>query len=107
MTKHITFKFFALLLVGLLCLPTILKLQHSFEHHEHKVCLDDSTTHIHTVDLDCDFHKFQLNHHFTLTEQTFESLPETTPFQNNFKSYSFLKNHQHLYFSLRAPPAFI
>lgn len=107
--KHIAFKILTLVVIGALFAPTAVKLNHIFEHHEHiNVCCSKSaSTHIHKTDFDCDFQKFPLNHFFTLPTQTFTYLNVLASNKIPAKTYNFLVNHQHLSFSLRAPPTII
>jgi hypothetical protein len=51
------------MLVLAVLLPSAVKLTHAFNHHTHEVCESDneSVTHFHESDLDCDFYKFKLN----------------------------------------------
>lgn len=102
--RNITFSFIAVLLVGLITLPSILKLKHAiFEHHTF-VCVEKGKLHIHEVELDCDYHKFSLTHYYTLGQQefaTFTTLPRTEKIIN---LYNFLSKYQILHFSRRGPP---
>lgn len=50
----------ALLIIAVL-LPAAVKLNHFVETHQHIVCLGQSDSHIHELDLDCQFYKFKLN----------------------------------------------
>lgn len=97
----------SLFLVFALLLPAALKAVHVFEHHHHKVCNGDTTTHFHQVDLDCEFQKFQLNHSFTFSPQSIKLFsPEEAPLKN-VSQYFFVSEYQRLPFSLRGPPALI
>lgn len=105
--QHIIFRLFAILIVALLFTPTAVKFAHTFEHHEHVVCIGDDSTHIHQVDLDCEFQKFNLNNHF-LTSTNYEGLLESSFFHKLPPlTYKFLNNHQPLSFSLRGPPVLV
>ncbi|NMH89414.1 hypothetical protein [Flavivirga algicola] len=107
--QHITFKITTLLLVAVLLVPTAVKFAHILSHHEHEheVCLGEQTTHLHEIDLDCEFYKFQLNNHFLLVTD-YDSCLYTLP---NHKvlplTYKFLNNYRQLSFSLRGPPVLI
>lgn len=105
--QHIAFRLFALLLVASLFTPSALKFAHIFEHHEHVVCIGDDSTHIHQVDLECEFHKFQLNKHFLSTSEI-DNWLETPNYQEvSILKYKFLNNHRPLSFSLRGPPVLV
>ena len=58
--KHIISKCIVILLSIVLVIPLIVKLNHVFENHEHEVCTNSQTTHLHKLDLDCEFYKFKL-----------------------------------------------
>lgn len=105
--EHIVFKLLAFLLVLMVCVPSVIKLAHVFEHHKHEVCKGGETTHIHKVDLDCEFQKFNLttNYLFTLHHTTFFEATLNSKLQ--FLTYKFLNNHQRLSFSLRGPPVLV
>lgn len=84
-----------------------MKLAHIFEHHEHIVCTGEDATHIHQVDLDCDFQDFQLNNNL-IPPKTYSNIifplqkDEITPL-----TYKFHYKHRHLSFSLRGPPILV
>ncbi|MFL1013202.1 hypothetical protein [Flavisericum labens] len=105
--KHIIFRAFALFVVAILMLPASVKVIHIFEHHEHKVCNGDSSTHFHQVDLDCEFQKFQLNHNFNLPDQHIEIFSCQEISLKSVSQYFFISEYQRLPFSLRGPPALI
>ena len=104
---HIAFNFLTILLVLMLLVPSAVKLAHVFEHHQHEVCQDENSTHIHQVDLDCDFQKFQINNNFTLSQITFEVFQLNEHSTVIESQYRFLSKYQSLHFSLRGPPAFV
>ena len=105
--EHIAFKFITLALVISIVIPSIVKFSHVFTHHEHKVCLGEKSTHIHKVDLDCDFHKFKLNNSY-YTSFEYQNLFCVTPYYKvSILTYKFLNKHQPLSFSLRGPPTLV
>jgi hypothetical protein len=90
-------------LIVFLAIPMVVKLLHA-SHHLSVSCDRTFKSHIHAKELDCDFHKFNISHHF---------------YDTNFKDYFvapfFLRNdfsHRYRFtpeldsplFSLRAPP---
>ncbi|WP_052415074.1 hypothetical protein [Jejuia pallidilutea] len=105
--KHIAFRIFAIVLVTALFAPSAAKFVHAFTHHKHKVCATPGKTHIHQVDLDCEFYKFQLNKHFLLPEEHHNWLDITQYFRIYPLTYKFLHNHRTLSFSLRGPPVLV
>ncbi len=105
--QHILLRGFVLFLAMAILLPTAVKLAHAFNHHEHVVCLGDSSTHIHKVDLDCEFHKFQLSNHFLLPNESYNWSPVTNYSLTLSLTYKFINNHRTLSFSLRGPPILV
>lgn len=105
--EHIVFRLLTVLLVITLLVPATVKLSHVFEHHKHKVCQGEDSTHIHKVDLDCEFQKFSITHHYQLSEE-FDELFEISSFTRTYNlTYKFLNNHRPLSFSLRGPPVLV
>ncbi len=97
----------ALLLVFTLMVPNAVKLSHAFNHSKHKVCFNDHSTHIHQVDLDCEFQKFQFNSHYTFLSYHY-SFAYLTPFlKKSTLEYNYFYNHRQLSFSLRGPPVLV
>lgn len=102
---HIIFKGLTPLLVLVFLLPSAVKAMHIFENHQHEVCLGESDSHFHTLDVDCEFYKFKINIPFTIPENSavvidFPKINCIIP-----AHYSFLSEYQSLHFSLRGPPA--
>ncbi len=91
----------------MLFVPAGVKIAHIFAHQHHKVCIVGDKVHIHQVDLDCDFHKFSIAHHFQLSEkfvELFQTLSHTRTYN---LTYNFFNNHRPLSFSLRGPPTLV
>ncbi len=104
--QHIIFKITTLLLVITLLVPVAVKFAHILSHHEHEheVCLGKQTTHLHEIDLDCEFYKFKLNNR---SFYSFAYVAPVNPYSNckiYVSTYTFLNNHRSLSFSLRGPP---
>lgn len=105
--EDITFKIFTACVALILLAPTLTKFVHTFEHHNHEVCDGTQKTHIHKVDLDCEFYKFQINNHF-LTPSENNNWLQTNYYHKVFDlTYKFLNNHRQLSFSLRGPPVLV
>lgn len=104
---HITFKSLALLLAMAVLSPYAVKLSHAFSHHTHEVCDGFSNTHFHKLDLDCEFYKFKLQKDslFVANDFTETDVLITINFLDTI--YFFSYPHQHLSFSLRAPPELV
>lgn len=105
--EHIVFKTVTLALILTLLVPSIVKFSHIFSHHQHKVCIGEKSTHIHKVDLDCDFHKFQLNKTFTVNHSYSELFISEELSVKIVSQYDFLNSYQKLHFALRGPPSLI
>lgn len=95
----------SLLLVLLMLTPSIVKLVHAIDEHEHFECNAIGQLHVHEVEFDCDFEKFNLS------PQIYPDLVLTPGFlvldQYKIRSqhYTFLSKFQTLHFSLRGPPS--
>jgi len=105
--EHITFKLITLLIAVVFLVPSAVKFLHIFSHHTHEVCKGYQTTHIHKVDIDCDFYKFQLNKNFTHTFFNIDLFLEKNEPQQIVSQYHFLSKYQRLQTSLRGPPSLI
>ncbi len=105
--EHIVFKLLTMLLVLTLLVPSAVKLAHVFEHHKHEVCQGGDNTHIHKVDLDCEFQKFQINNNFTFSKIVLDVFQLNENSKTIVSQYQFLSKYQHLHFSLRGPPALV
>lgn len=105
--EHIVYKVLTTMLVFTLLIPASVNFAHVFEHHEHEFCQGGDTTHIHEVDLDCEFQKFQINTNFILSDLTFQP-PQIQESEKAIESqYHYLSKYQNLHFSLRGPPALV
>ncbi len=104
--KHIIFKGFTVLLVWTILLPAAVKVVHVFENHKHEVCINKSTTHFHSLDLECEFYKFKLANYFFPIPENFSVLDVEENYKIASSNYFFLSPFQQLHFSLRGPPLF-
>ena len=104
-TKHIITRLFGLMLLVAILAPSVIKGFHVFSNHEHEVCLDDIDTHLHSIDLDCEFYKFHINQSLNLTTHSYEITEPTEIYLTHERSHDFLSDFQKLHFSLRAPPS--
>lgn len=103
--QHVLFKGLMLLLTVSLLLPSAIKFLHIFEHHHHEVCEGEVDAHFHTLDVDCEFYKFQIISPFTFPENAsaIVSFPEIKSIISS--DYSFLSEFQRLHFARRGPPS--
>ncbi|MFD1162998.1 hypothetical protein [Hwangdonia seohaensis] len=105
--EHIAFKVITLCIAALFLVPSAVKFAHIFTHHTHEVCEGYNTTHIHKVDVDCDFYKFKLNKNFTYSFFYVDLFLEQIDTQQIASQYYFLSKYQRLQTSLRGPPTLI
>ena len=104
---HIAFKLSIVILVFTILTPTIVKLAHTLENHEHIVCIDTQTTHFHGIDLDCEFYKFKLQtqtFHEFIEFHLHEKLELNNVIESNYQYYS--STTAELCF-LRGPPELV
>ena len=102
--KHIIFKIITILFLSVLFTPTAIKLAHVFEHHKHETCHGGTTTHIHNITIDCDFHKFKFSSPFLFTFVYHELILNSSFYKTPLLTYNYHNNHRQLSFSLRGPP---
>lgn len=94
----------SLLLIAAILSPSILKISHALYEHEEQFCEDNSSVHVHEVEIDCDFQKFQLSPQlYPNFAKTLELYPDLIK-ENDLNFYSFLSKYQKLHFTLRGPP---
>ena len=105
--QHISIKLLALALVIAVAIPTIVKFAHIFENHKHEVCTGEKATHIHEIDMECEFYKFKLNHVFSVHFDDFVFLSIEENFHIVSSQYQFISDYQRLPFSLRGPPQLV
>lgn len=105
--QHISIKILAIALVLAVAIPTIVKFAHIFEDHKHEVCTGEKETHIHEIDLDCEFYKFKLNHVFSVNFNNYVFLSIEDNFKISSSQYQFISDYQRLPFSLRGPPQLV
>lgn len=104
-SKRITTSILALLLIGAILSPSILKLSHALFEHQEQVCEEIGSVHFHEIEIDCDFQKYKLS---TITYVSLGNnavLKIEIPQKRIFNYYNFLSSYQSLHFALRGPPA--
>lgn len=105
--EHILFKTLAFFIAMVLLVPTAIKFSHIFAHHKHDICLGAKTTHLHEINIDCDFYKFKLTHAYNFTFFNFELFSVKENHLAIVSQYQFLSEFQQLQTTLRGPPFFI
>ncbi len=91
-------------MVVFLITPSIVKIVHALDDHRQLECKAFGQLHIHEVELDCDFHDFNLSPQF---HSTLVEVPRSLIIYNSNKitsQYTFLSKYQKLHFALRGPP---
>ncbi len=103
-TTHNIFKIIAIILVFAIVTPALVKFSHGFQNHEHEVCYGEFSSHLHKVDIDCDFYKFKLNNQYVHIIKPIQviKIEHITP--NITSQYDFISDYQKLQVSLRGPP---
>lgn len=102
--QNIFIKIASVVLLLAVLLPSAVKFAHVLEQHKHEVCTDNSSTHMHELDLDCEFYKFKLNTQYYSFLESNNIIIEDNYFKINNTFYNFQYNHQQLSYSLRGPP---
>ncbi|MGB6268565.1 MAG: hypothetical protein WBF67_06085 [Olleya sp.] len=105
--QNIFIKIASVVLLLAVLLPSAVKFAHVLEQHKHEVCTDNSSTHMHEMDLDCEFYKFKINPVFSF-KIDYSALE--TPIQNYLKitsQYHFISTYQKLGIALRGPPQLV
>lgn len=104
---HIIFKYISLILVLAILTPSLVKVLHAFEDHNHEVCTEKSTTHLHELDLECEFYKFKLNNTFSLSSFEIDLLVNKNNRQSFSSSYNFIGLYIISQNYLRGPPQIV
>ncbi|TNJ44561.1 hypothetical protein KFZ70_00845 [Tamlana fucoidanivorans] len=105
--KHMHVPLIALFFLGLLLFPTSISFYHVFQHHKHDICIGDDSTHIHQVDLDCEYNKFKIHTNYTFPKLWVAIFSKKQFPEEIISYYFFLSKYQHLHFSLRGPPSLV
>ena len=106
-TLHIVTKSIIMLLLVTIVLPSVIKFVHIFEDHKHEVCTNQSDTHFHEVEIDCEFYKFNLNTIISFISSSSEIIIPEVNYKITTSQYLFVSDFQRLPFSLRGPPTLI
>jgi len=95
----------ALFLVAAILSPSVLKLSHALYEHQELVCSDDSISHVHQIEFDCEFLKFKLSPQIDIALIEITDISEVYIPKNYYNYYTFLSNFKRLPFALRGPPS--
>lgn len=102
--KNLLTSLLSLLLIVAILAPSLFKLTHALLEHQEQLCQEVGSVHIHEIEIDCDFQKFNLS------PQTYPSFEDVNVPVVNLGSveilnnYFFLSKYQKLHFALRGPP---
>lgn len=96
-----------LAITACLLLPLAVKFSHLFSHHDHEVCLGENQSHLHEIDMDCEFFKFKINHTFYYAFEEFAILAIELNIEPPKAYQKYLKSHQQLQSYLRGPPLLV
>ena len=102
---HILLRLLSIVLTVAVLAPAMIKYTHGFQDHEHEVCFGKSESHLHELDIDCEFFKFKLNTQYVHVHKLFSTIDieHTTPIITSH--YQLISDYQKLSFSLRGPPS--
>ncbi|MFS4492009.1 hypothetical protein [Maribacter sp. 2308TA10-17] len=95
----------AILLVSAIFAPNAVKTAHALFEHQELLCIDDSTTHVHEIEFDCDFQKFKLSPQQYPVFVKVQKLTTNFTKEKDKNHYTFLSKYQKLPFALRGPPS--
>ncbi|WP_299335191.1 hypothetical protein [uncultured Psychroserpens sp.] len=101
---HISKRLITLLLAFVLVLPSVVKFSHALSLHEHEICIGENQTHLHEIDLDCEFFKFKINHNSLVVFNNYDIDCPTPDNTLITEYYLYLISHQQDTFYLRGPP---
>lgn len=102
--KQFACRLVAFFLVFSILAPTTVKLYHAIYQHQEQLCIDDSSTHVHEIEFDCDFQKFKLSPQLYPNFVNIHEVELAVVRKNDMNHYSFLNKYQKLHFDLRGPP---
>ena len=98
------YKVLAIMLVLVVLFPSVVKLTHAFNHHNHEVCNEKFDTHFHQSDLECDFYKFKLTTQYFFNSKAIQFVSIECNFKITDSQYAFVSDFQKLQTTLRGPP---
>lgn len=102
--NHILYPFTAILLLACLFTPYFIKIGHGIYEHKELLCVEKGNLHIHEIEFDCDFHKYQLSSLFCFNLEEPELIEPIFKGTKVINHYFFLSKYQRLHFVLRGPP---
>jgi len=105
--EHIAFKITTICLALTLLVPTYVKFAHLFSDHKHDICLGEQSTHMHELNIDCDFYKFKLSTDYTFTCHNYTIFKPKKQSLEIASQYEFISEYQRLQTALRGPPFLI
>ena len=105
--KRILIGFLIWKLVIALLFPSAVKFAHVFEDHEHISCISPDALHLHELDIDCEFYKFNLKKTLSLSQGL--GFNSTTAVIPHSTTYYWLKGYTYsaISYYLRGPPVLV
>ena len=103
--NHIVINVFAILLTVSIAVPSIVKFAHIFEDHKHEVCTNNTSTHFHEFDVECEFYKFKVPIQYLSTIDVSNTIETITITNKVYNHYTLLTSTKFNLFELRGPPS--
>ncbi|GGW25860.1 hypothetical protein GCM10007383_08440 [Arenibacter certesii] len=94
-------------MVVLFALPGSIKAKHAMLEHHTFVCKEKGKLHVHEVELECEFHKYNISHFIFPEFKGLDNPIWKTKAMKIADYYQFLSKYQKLHFSLRGPPSVV
>lgn len=92
-------------MVAIFALPSTLKINHALFEHNNFVCKNNGELHVHEVEMECEFHKYNISHFIFHEDTGLDNYNWTIKTVKIFNFYRFLSKYQQLHFSKRGPPS--
>ena len=87
--------------------PSVIKISHVLESHEHEVCKNNSTDHFHEYEVDCEFSKFKISPQLSTSFNDEPQLFHISYFKEIFSFVSLVSSKKLVQNTLRGPPALV
>ncbi|OUR90694.1 hypothetical protein A9Q87_12110 [Flavobacteriales bacterium 34_180_T64] len=105
--QHIVYRIATVVITLALIAPSVVKLSHAFNHHEHEICLGENQTHLHKYDVDCNFYKFKINNQLSFSINKNQMINVEINHEIRVSQYQSISEYQQLQCALRGPPQLI
>ncbi len=98
------FSLVSICIIGCLFTPYIIKINHGLLTHEDTICVAKGDLHIHEIEFDCDFYKYQISSLFYIGLVKPKLIQLAASSEKLTNHYVFTSKFQKLHFVLRGPP---